>query len=378
MIFHPNVLGPRLVHRDHDVEVVTTAREDGVEQETREGMEFHFLPGTPPDVYSTEFNEKSYKQIQEIDRERDIDILVNESAAGAGYAKNSGTSDTLPMVSVLHNTPLSVVRTAYSKGGLFQALYGGYSHFKFYLTDIRHCYKKSERLICVSEYIKRSASLHPSVDSDKLTVIRNGVNMNEFRPIETTSTNSDEFVVLYLGRVVKEKGVQYAIKANNDLVDDGVDARLLVVGPGEYEQFERQAKDLDIQENVTFVGPVDQSELVEYYNRCDVYVLPSIHKEGLPFTVLEAMSCEKPVVASDIGGVDSAVQHDKTGYLITPRDVEDLKHRLHSLYESPELREQMCAAGRERVRRAHSLESMTEKYIRVFEKILGSSASGTA
>jgi len=105
-------------------------------------------------------------------------------------------------------------------------------------------------------------------------------------------------------------------------------ARLILVGDGPLRSLlKRQARELDLEEKVTFVGRRPHDEIPLWLNSSDVVVLPSL-SEGFGGVVLEAMGCGKPVVATDVAGASEIVQHRKTGYLVKPKDVDGLAQYL--------------------------------------------------
>ncbi len=140
-----------------------------------------------------------------------------------------------------------------------------------------------------------------------------------------TATNSDGLLhMLYLGLIVERKGIY-------DLLDVLVDHKqefegkilLHIGGNGEVEELKSRIKSQDLEGIVKYEGWVDKDKKVELLNKCDVFVLPS-YVEGLPLSILEAMSYNMLVIATPVGGIPSLVKDKENGILFTPGDKEQL------------------------------------------------------
>ncbi len=153
--------------------------------------------------------------------------------------------------------------------------------------------------------------------------------------------------VLFVGRLVPYKGVEFLIRALED-----VKARLWIVGTGPLENsLKNLVREKGMADRVVFLGHVSDEDLVAYYHACDVFALPSItNQEMFGLVQLEAMACRKPVISTTVPtGVPWVNQHGKTGYTVTPGNSAELAHAIQRLLSSREFREEMGAAGRARV-----------------------------
>jgi glycosyltransferase involved in cell wall biosynthesis len=384
--FHQMTLGRRLAERGHNVKIITTSREDGVEKTVKDGVEILYLSGTKPDSYSEDFSKRSYGKILEINQTNSVDIVANESAAGAGYAKQRKRTDP-PMVSILHNTPLSILYNESRRYNFFSpkstAVYLSkiYRNMRFYYTDIRHCYKNSELIIPVSKQMEKWARLYPSIDSNTLTVIQNGIDTTMFQPLPESDyedvmskigVSEDEFVLLYLGRLSPEKGIEYAIRAVPKLINSNIPVKLIIAGPfpgSNGKRLEKLTEKLNIGESIKFVGGIKHQYTPLYYNICDIYILPSL-RDTSPFTIREAQACGIPVIASEVGGIPDCMIDEGTGILTQPKNVNELSGNITELYNDEKKRKDMGENAREYIKREQSLSKMAKKYEEKFESIL--------
>ena len=180
-------------------------------------------------------------------------------------------------------------------------------------------------------------------------IIPNGVDVEHFSP---DVSPIDEFCdgklnILFVGRLEKQKGVNYLIKAYGLIKQEIPNSRLIVVGPGVRlrRKYEKQVN-RDKLEDVIFVGGKSQDELPRYYKTADVFCAPATDLESFGIVLLEAMAVGKPVVATNIEGYNSVVAHGDDGLLVPPRDDQGLAQALISLLTDESLRQQMGARGR--------------------------------
>jgi 1,4-alpha-glucan branching enzyme len=178
----------------------------------------------------------------------------------------------------------------------------------------------------------------------RLEVLPNGVNPALFRPARDWP--SDGGYVLFVGRFVPHKGVDFLLRAFGVLLRRYPESRLVIAGEGLFDlYFRRVVRFLGFPDRVTFLDWQRGANLVELYQKAQVVVVPS-HYEPFGLVALEAMACGRPVVASRVGGLQEFVQHGVQGYLVKSSDYLDLARRLAMLMESPQLRRRMGRAAR--------------------------------
>lgn len=143
------------------------------------------------------------------------------------------------------------------------------------------------------------------------------------------------FDVVYFGRMTRGKGVDLLIESFCRVVKEFPYATLSLIGSGErLRQFQKLVKELNLSDRVRFIDWLQNEELFSRLIEADLFCLPSL-AEGLPCSILEAMSIGLPVVASDVGGVSEIIEHDISGILIPPRDGEALTKALLKLADDP-------------------------------------------
>ncbi|MBN9390650.1 MAG: glycosyltransferase [Chloroflexi bacterium] len=183
----------------------------------------------------------------------------------------------------------------------------------------------------------------------------------------------DAPVLLMVGRLVYKKGFEYAIRALPVVLENYPAARLVIAGGGDLlEPLKGLAASLKLGDKVLFVGPVAHDRVPDYLAACDLFLLPSIvddqgNVDGLPNTLLEAMSAQKAVIASEVAGVPLAVTDGENGRLVPQRDPEALAKAIIELLNDPALREKYGMAARRKVLDELNWTAISARYGRVFQ-----------
>ena len=177
---------------------------------------------------------------------------------------------------------------------------------------------ESWRVICCSHYMSDHVRWAYGVSPSMLTTIPNGVDTSEYEgqfdraEFRRRFALPEEKIVLYVGRLVYEKGVQTLINAMPRVLSR-VDAKFVVVGDGGMkESLIRQVASMRLGHKALFMGFIDEDSLRKLYMVADVCVVPSLY-EPFGITALEAMAAKAPLVASNTGGLSEIVEHDRTG-----------------------------------------------------------------
>ena len=226
-------------------------------------------------------------------------------------------------------------------------------------------------IIAVSEGIK-SELVQTGIKESKIAVIPNAVSSPiddyEFlalRHIKRSSLKIDakDFVVGFLGRLSKEKGLNYLIQALAELAAAGEPIKLLIVGEGpEKEALEQIVQEKNLGSQVIFAG--FQTDIENWLPVLDVFALPSL-TEGTPMALLEAMAMEIPVLATAAGGVPKVVTDGVNGLLVPPGNHQNISNGLKMLKNNPELRVRLAREGSDMIKREYSIA----KWCREIEQI---------
>jgi glycosyltransferase involved in cell wall biosynthesis len=216
------------------------------------------------------------------------------------------------------------------------------------------------------------------ISSEKLFHIPNGVNADRFAPVPRDAELAadlelpDAPVFGFFGSLYRYEGISWLIRAAAHLRSRGNRFTLLIIGRGEEAEAIRSAiRDHNLVDAVKFIDHVPHEQIRRYYSVVDILVFPrlSVRLTELvtPLKPLEAMSLSKAVLASGVGGHRELVQHEVTGLLFRPEDVEDFCVQAERLIANPPLRQQLGEQGRELILRTKDWNVVAKEYQRVYD-----------
>jgi glycosyltransferase involved in cell wall biosynthesis len=233
-------------------------------------------------------------------------------------------------------------------------------------------------LLPVSDYCRRESASYWDIPENRMQVLYNGVSLQQFFPDSNAAAErraalglaSDEFVLLYVGRVCRQKGTDLLVDAYATLRAEGRKVRLVVAGPiGQFGHEGSDAITAKLQaNNGLYLGPVEESILPSVYNMTDVFVLPTRVNEMFGMAAIEAQACGRPVVCSNHGGLPEVINRS-SGLLFRSGDLEDLTQQLRTLMDNATMRQQFSRAAVENARR-FAWETITEELGEVYRSEL--------
>ncbi len=228
---------------------------------------------------------------------------------------------------------------------------------------LKETLSRAEVITTLNEELERKVrDLFPS---KRVITIPNWVE-EHFRPRAVSKSRNGK-LILFVGRLCEQKGADVLIKAMPIILRD-VRAKAVFIGPSwEKERFERLAAELGVLQDIEIKGFVDEDELVEWYNRADLLVYPTVKKGGFGFTIIEAMACGTPVVGSDDMGVPYAIGD---GGLVTRRgDAVDLASGILKVLTDVDLYKRFRECGLRRAVELFGRRTVLEKYLRAYDEV---------
>ena len=236
-----------------------------------------------------------------------IDIIHSHDWLTAFAGKTLKHSFNIPLVSTIH-------ATEYGRNG------GIYTKEQKYINDIEWLLTyESQKIIVNSNFMKREAARIFNTKFEKIDVIPNGIDLDKFDGFEKdlafrrNYARDNEKIILTIGRMVNEKGVQHLISAMPKILREYQDAKLVVAGKGPMlEELKQIAYNIGVAHKVYFTGYLSGDNVQKMYKNSDIAVFPSTY-EPFGIVALEGMLSGVPTVVSDIGGLDEIVKHGLTG-----------------------------------------------------------------
>jgi glycosyltransferase involved in cell wall biosynthesis len=234
-------------------------------------------------------------------------------------------------------------------------------------TDVVICHSKNEKEL-LSNF---------SLPDEKVRIVPAGVDFKRFESIPSPDRfrefyNINERIVLYVGRLASNKGLRHLIDAMPQIISQFKNTTLVMIGEdeGQRKMLEDRAEKLNIKDKVVFTGHITDDELFRSaYSACDVFVLPSEY-EAFGLVLLEAMACEKPCVATNVGGVPEVIDKDKIGVLVEYGNSDQLANAIVDLLGDENKRKNMGRAGRERVKANFTWPKIVDQLERIYKDIV--------
>lgn len=233
--------------------------------------------------------------------------------------------------------------------------------------------KNANSVIALTEDMKRAMQ---AIYNRDITIVPNGIDLKEYiSELPVQNVEGAEKRILFVGRLHPVKGVQYLLQAMQMVHEEVPGAKLILVGDGEErEHLETLTDNLGIRECVEFAGRVPHERVQDYMNQAEVFVLPSL-SEGFPVTILEAMACGLPIVATRVGGLPDIVEGGVNGYLVNVKNPNKIADKILFLLENDEVREEISANNREKAE-LYTWDKVTGTVEIIYSECLGNKTSG--
>ena len=234
---------------------------------------------------------------------------------------------------------------------------------------LKHNLKKADKILSTSHVMAKETKLYTNKD---IEVTPFGIDMEQFKPMEVESLFDKDDIVIGTVKTLEDKyGIEYLIRAFKIVSDKylNLPLKLLIVGGGSLEgSLRKLVKELNIQDKTIFTGKVPFLDVPKYHNMLSVSVSVS-NSESFGVAIIEASSCGKPVVVSNVGGLPEVVEDGISGFVVPPRDPEKTAEAIEKLLLDKNLREEIGRNGRERVKRLYNWDDNVKQMIRIYDKL---------
>jgi glycosyltransferase involved in cell wall biosynthesis len=236
------------------------------------------------------------------------------------------------------------------------------------LTIGKYSFFVARKIIALSSDIKLHL-IRMGFGDDKIELIPGAVDTEFFSPDRENflelKWGISPPVVLFVGRLVAEKGIEYLLRAFHKVVKEIPDAKLVIVGTGPKENELKSLQKRSQIKNVFFIGRLENRLMPNIYVGCNVLVLPSF-RETFGNVVLEAMASGRPVIGSYVGGMKDTIVHGETGYHVPPGDTKLLSYFLQEILSDKKLNDKLGKNARKRILENYSSNIIAKKIERVY------------
>lgn len=292
-----------------------------------------------------------------------LEILIRKRAVEIIHAHSHlfFSTNICALAKIFHSAPLVI-----TNHGLISASAPAWLNTLYKNTFSKATFQIADHIICYTSIEKENLE-KLGIDPKKISVIHNGVDTTLFT-LRTSKKTADKKQILWVGRFVTGKGVEYLIDAFSRVHNKSPGTHLILIGVGpEKPAIEERIKKLHLQSSVTFIDYLDNEELPGVYKNSDVFVLPSL-MEGVPRTILEAMACGVPVVTTNLPHLVRII--DGAGLVVPPKEPTLLSDAILTILEDSSLAENMGQRGRRKVEQEYSWEDTVGKTLALYESVI--------
>jgi glycosyltransferase involved in cell wall biosynthesis len=305
------------------------------------------------------------------------DVYEAHTASGYGLIgafRRRGLN--VPFVHTIHGVLADEYAQAVLRGGMsFRGRIANLFMWRLALLEAESA-RKATLVVTISKYSQEKIFQYYNVDSSKIRIVPNGVDIEKFRPTGDCEKAKRRIridnrqIVLFVGRLIPRKGVDYLIEAAKRIVKERKETLFVLVGNGPLRNsISAEVEKAGLKRSFVFLGDVSEEELPQFYRCADVFVLPSI-QEGQGIVLLEAQASGKPVVAFNVSGVAEAMSPGETGLLVKSTDSNALADAVLRLLCDDAMRMKMGVEGLRLVRKEFSWDVCAEKMVRVYREAM--------
>lgn len=363
-------LSHRLIKDGHDVTVITYKDGNLADFEDDKGVKvyrvenFMINPNNFIDwIMQLNFNLIA-KANEIMSKEGSFDVIHAHDWLVAYAAKTLKNSYNIPIVATIHATE------AGRNSGIHDDVQRYINDTEWLLT-----YEASE-VIVNSNYMKSELQRLFGLPFEKINVVPNGINLTAFNGVERDYefrrkyAMDNEKIILFMGRLVYEKGIQHLISAMPKILENYHDAKLVIAGKGGMlDELKAQAEHMGIANKVCFAGYMDAKNVSKMYKAADISVFPSTY-EPFGIVALEAMLAGVPTVVSDIGGLNEIVEHKVNGMKSYAGNANSLADSIIQLLYDPALCLDITKKAKQKVKNEYNWQKIAQDTYFAYQKAI--------
>lgn len=366
---HVQDLSEALVRRNHQVYVITQGSADIPEDQSINGVKV--LRTDSVSISGNNFVDNILhlnfqlidKAIQLYNDVGDLDIIHGHDWLVFWASKVFKHSLTKPLIYTIHATE-------------FGRNQGIYNNMQRYINDLEwYATFEAWKVIVCSQFMNYEVRNLFQLPEDKVVAIPNGVNEENYQCDYSTHFKEKyaspyEDIVFYVGRIVREKGVQVLIQSVSQILSTNPSTKFIIAGKGPYlDNLRSQAKSLGVEDRVYFTGFISDQERNMLYQAADVAVFPSLY-EPFGIVALEAMVTRTPVVVSNVGGLAEFVKDKENGLIFNSSDSHHLAEKIAYLLNNKKEAAKIAETGYRMVKEKFTWDEIAEKTEQVYKNVL--------
>ena len=362
-------LSRALAHEGNEVEVITTLEENLPETEKTEGVIIHRVApyhGRPLNFFAWvhQLNLAMLEKGVSLCRRRCFDLVHAHDWLVAYAGRGIKHIFQIPLIASVHATE-------------FGRNHGLHNDEQRYIGEVEWSLTyEAWRVICNSRYMREEIESVFNLPPDKISIIPNGIRPAAFQvsapdpAVRQRFAAPEEKIIFFIGRLVREKGVQLLLEALPMIRDRYPNVRAVIAGQGPFaEELHRISLHFGLDRQVTFAGYIDEETRNQLYAHADVAVFPSLY-EPFGLVALEAMATGTPVVVGDTGGFAETVAHGVNGIRAAAGSAADLAEQVCALLGDPGLSRRLARRALKDVEEKYSWPSIARQYEAIYQQIV--------
>lgn len=247
---------------------------------------------------------------------------------------------------------------------------------KFYGLEVKSLLQKSAGIITISKFSAKQIAHIFRYPEDKTFVIYVGINTKKYAPMEIFDEEirrlkDQKYLLFYVGGLLPRKNLLFLCNVVKLLRQHGNDVLLAIAGTGPMEKILRcYIRENELENNIYILGKVNERKKIALYNLCDIFVFPSL-LEGFGMAPAEAMACGKAVVVSNGSSLTEIVEHERSGLVADPEDVNDFVEKIEYLLRHNRYRERIGKQARKSIVECFDWERTAEEVANVYHNRVG-------
>jgi glycogen(starch) synthase len=367
---HCEGLAKALVQQGHDVHLFTLDFPGSPSYEEMDGIKIYRAAtelGHPNFLtWVLLFNHFLGKKMAEVSQSVDFDVMHVHDwlAAFAGISFKHYLQK--PMVLTVHSTEIGRAQGLHSPDSF------SIDGIEWWAT-----YEADKVIVC-SQSMKSEICGHFNLPWDKVDVIPNAIDAAQYQTSadrgqvrKRYGVGWGEKMILSVGRLVPQKGIEYFIRAIPSIASRYPEAKFIIVGEGWSRDFlEAEALSTGHRSKIQFTGFAPDKEVIDLMTSADVLVVPSVY-EPFGIVALEGMATGVPVVASQVGGLSEVIEHDHTGIFVYPRSPNSIAWGVDRILSDPDHARWLGENAKDKLHKAYSWEAVAMKTEEVYRKLVG-------
>lgn len=366
---HVDDLSQALARKGHSIHIVTSGGDGLDSYSQKNGVDIH--RSSPVKIEGNNFIDKinhlnfqlAARAVEVIQQYGGFDLIHGHDWLVFWASKILKHGFRIPLVHTIH-------ATEYGRN------HGIHNDLQRYINDVEWytCYEAWKLIVC-SDYMKEEIKRLFQLPEDKVKIINNGVEPDNFNTevedeFREKYAHPDEKIIFYVGRLVREKGIQYLIRALSIILHDQPQIKLVIAGKGPYEgELKRKAEELGIADRVYFTGFISDEERNKLYRTADLAVFPSLY-EPFGIVALEAMAAQIPLITTNAGGLDEFIVDGRNALKVNTGDPFQLAGSILRILNDPKRSEEMVERAYREVVSVYNWDIIAEKTYQLYRKVL--------